>query len=797
MSGEAFTEVFGGNTIYPTDYSYQQIALSSDIALEWPLDAATGTRVVTAIIDVATDGIWSITMPDATLASTGQVVMLNNLGPDTIAVLDASGGGLLSIVPGAVWQIYLTDNTTEAGAWRSFQSGASTAQAQAAALAGAGLVAIGSVLAQSSEVTVLTASPYTLSDGNRAEVFVWEGALGTLNLPSASVVGNNWFVNVRNGGTGDLVIDPASSETINGETTLRLSPGDSAVLVTDGTDWWTIGLGQQAVFAFDYTVVSLNGLGNSMTPTDYTLSGSELNRIVYKFTGTLAGDIEVVVPATIQQYWFDNSSTGGSYTVSIKADGSATLIGVPRNQRGIYYCNGTDVIKADTTSGVPVPLLVSEGGTGATSAPNARTNLGAAASGANSDITSLAGLTTPLSILQGGTGSGTAGGARTNLGATVVGDAVFTAANPAAGRVALTAAQSGTNADISSLSVSGGVTAGAPTGGAQGTGTINATGLFVNGVPVGVSGGSVSSVNASGGSTGMSFTGGPVTTSGTLTLTGTLGVANGGTGLSATPANGQLNIGNGAGFTRATITAGTGITVTNGAGSIQISTSGGGSGSVTSVNVDGASTGLTFTGGPVTTSGTITLGGTLGVAYGGTGGTTAATARGNLGIQNMALQTAAAVAITGGTVTGITDLAVADGGTGASSAASARSNLAAAASGANTDITTLTGLSSGSAGAPSISFAGDTDTGIYRVAANSMSFVASAADIFTVNLNGLTCQPGVGFTVTTGNKFSIAGSYTPASSSATGVQGTICWDSSYIYVCVSANSWRRVALATF
>lgn len=41
--------------------------------------------------------------------------------------------------------------------------------------------------------------------------------------------------------------------------------------------------------------------------------------------------------------------------------------------------------------------------------------------------------------------------------------------------------------------------------------------------------GTVTSVAASGGTTGMSFTGSPITSSGTLTLTGTLGIANGGT----------------------------------------------------------------------------------------------------------------------------------------------------------------------------------------------------------------------------------------------------------------------------
>jgi hypothetical protein len=56
-------------------------------------------------------------------------------------------------------------------------------------------------------------------------------------------------------------------------------------------------------------------------------------------------------------------------------------------------------------------------------------------------------------------------------------------------------------------------------------------------------------------------------------VTGIVAVANGGTGLSSTPTNGQLNIGNGTGFTRATLSAGTGITITNGAGTISIASS--------------------------------------------------------------------------------------------------------------------------------------------------------------------------------------------------------------------------------
>lgn len=52
----------------------------------------------------------------------------------------------------------------------------------------------------------------------------------------------------------------------------------------------------------------------------------------------------------------------------------------------------------------------------AESGATARNSMGAAASGANSDITSLTGLTTDIAVADGGTGSSTASGARTNLG---------------------------------------------------------------------------------------------------------------------------------------------------------------------------------------------------------------------------------------------------------------------------------------------------------------------------------------------------------------------------------------------
>jgi hypothetical protein len=88
----------------------------------------------------------------------------------------------------------------------------------------------------------------------------------------------------------------------------------------------------------------------------------------------------------------------------------------------------------------------------------------------------------------------------------------------------------------------------------------------------------------SGGTTGLT----PATAStGIITLAGTLTEANGGTG-ETTYTNGQILIGNAAGgLTKATLTAGTNVTITNGDGSITINSSGGGGGS-DFLNWDGA-----------------------------------------------------------------------------------------------------------------------------------------------------------------------------------------------------------------
>ena len=100
--------------------------------------------------------------------------------------------------------------------------------------------------------------------------------------------------------------------------------------------------------------------------------------------------------------------------------------------------------------------------------------------------------------------------------------------------------------------LSGSAVIGAPTGGSKGAGTINATGLYVNGVAVGTGAGSVTSVAVSPGTTGLTVSGSPITSSGTITIGGTLALANGGTG-ATTAAAARTALGLGALATLATI----------------------------------------------------------------------------------------------------------------------------------------------------------------------------------------------------------------------------------------------------
>ena len=368
-----YNDVFGGANIYPSEISYSAIALTANVTLSWPEETSTNENLATRIIDVtpSTNGLF-IMLPAANKTGNGNTILFNNRGAHTFTVRSATGVQVVTVAAGTLWQIYLASNATESGTWRSLQYGAAVSQANASSLAGTGIVAVGTLLSQSVPVTAFN-SNYTAGLQDRARMFNWTGAAGTLTLPDAATVGNNWFIYLRNSGTGAVVADPPGLIDIDGLSSLSFQPNESAIIVSDGANFHTIGFGQSASFAFDYTVIDVAGSG------DYTLVGSELNRVAYRFTGALTGNRDVIVPATVQQYWVDNQTTG-AYTLTIKPYGGGASFNAAQGERAILYCDGTDILNA-STQGISVPLTISEGGTNATTAGAALINLGGSAVG--------------------------------------------------------------------------------------------------------------------------------------------------------------------------------------------------------------------------------------------------------------------------------------------------------------------------------------------------------------------------------------------------------------------------------
>jgi hypothetical protein len=364
----AYTSVFGGSLIFPSQTSYVAISTAVDVDLQWPTEQQiTDGLVVADFIDVNTAVAIDVTMPSALHTATGNKATFNNVGASAYDILDNDGGAIQTVAPGEQWVLVLTDNTDNAGAWLTFQMGASVSVASAAALAGAGIKAISTTLNQKIDSNAEAATPFTVVDGDRAACLIYTAGAGVCNLPTPGTVGSDWFFMLRNAGTGTLSVVPPSG-LINGAASISMDPTDSCFIFTNGTDFFTIGLSAGSSIAFDFVSIPVAGTG------DFTLSGANLNRISYRFTGILTGNRRIVVPATTQQYWVDNQTTG-AFTLSISTLAQVGPPTITQGQTATLFCDGTNVLNANSSSSVVVPLTVGQGGSGATTVAGAQTNL--------------------------------------------------------------------------------------------------------------------------------------------------------------------------------------------------------------------------------------------------------------------------------------------------------------------------------------------------------------------------------------------------------------------------------------
>jgi hypothetical protein len=131
----------------------------------------------------------------------------------------------------------------------------------------------------------------------------------------------------------------------------------------------------------------------------------------------------------------------------------------------------------------------------------------------------------------------------------------------------------------------------------------------------------------------------------------------------------------------------------------------------------------------------------------------------------------------GATISGTKTLNIANGATGGST----QVTIANISGSSNVSIASGTGAKTVSIGVGSTTSSGTVNIGTGSTGTTTIA-IGSTTGTSTTTLNGTIVMPRTA---------------TPASATATGTTGTIVWDSSYIYICVATNTWKRVAISTW
>jgi hypothetical protein len=355
----SYNSPFTGNVIQPTDVSYRAVTLSANTQLEWPINGNATDDYAARIMQVtATTAGLSLYMPPANQSSVGNDALIRNVGANTFTVKDYAGTNtIISVAAGESKYVYITANPTVTGTWGNIAFGTGTSSADAATLAGYGLVASGATLNQSHPaLTLVNAGVFGVT--NRAQTSVWDGGAGTYTLPSASTLGNNWFTMFKNSGTGSMVI--SASDNIDGQSTKTFAPNESAFIVSTGTTYLTVGYGVSNQFFY-------TSLVKAVVTGSYTLTSSEATNTIQTYTGTLTGNVTVVYPPVVNLYVIKNSTTAGGFTFTV-GTGSGTSVVIPSGQQVTLACDGTNFFNANTSqAGAVTTLSLADGNVGSPS----------------------------------------------------------------------------------------------------------------------------------------------------------------------------------------------------------------------------------------------------------------------------------------------------------------------------------------------------------------------------------------------------------------------------------------------
>lgn len=341
----SYISPFTGDVVQPTDVSFRAFPLNADTTLSWPINGNATGNYAARIMEVTPNAAGrKLYMPPANQTSVGTDAMIRNLGAYSFEVVDNSGATIITIAPSKAWYIYITTNSNANGTWGVIDFGAGTSSADAATLAGLGLIAISTTLNQSHPASTLTPG-YTFVEADRAQTKVWAAGTSTVYLPPVSNVGSdNWFFLLKNNGTGTLFVECASiSETIDNALTKSYAPDESSFIVAANGEYVTIGYGVSSNFSFTSLVYPV-------VTGSYLLTSTEASNTIQSYVGVLTGDVTVTYPPVVNFYVISNQTTDNGFGLTITTGivGGSNAV-IPPGQQVSLICDGTNFLNANTT----------------------------------------------------------------------------------------------------------------------------------------------------------------------------------------------------------------------------------------------------------------------------------------------------------------------------------------------------------------------------------------------------------------------------------------------------------------
>lgn len=324
-----YTDVFSNELVPPAGYAYQTLVLTGATnPTYWPYNYTGTSIVISKIMDITAGAAAMLQLPDATQVSPGEDLLIFNTSAYTITIQSYTGSAVTTIATGTAKYLYLKENTTTAGTWGVVTYGTGTSAADASALAGYGLSALGGATLNQAFITTDKSALFTLDNTYRAKMVNATSGTWTLTLQTAATATSTFFFMLRNSGDGIITVEASGSELIDGQTTKILRAGESAIFICDGAAWHTIGYGRSVQ---GYTLLSQSvSAGGTIALT----AAQALNQLI-NFTGSPAAAVTVTVPNTVGVWYLTNNSSqtvtfvnsSGGASLAIPADKTVTAVG--------------------------------------------------------------------------------------------------------------------------------------------------------------------------------------------------------------------------------------------------------------------------------------------------------------------------------------------------------------------------------------------------------------------------------------------------------------------------------------